>query len=64
MQYQFDFGYIKVYPNNIVELRIDDGVTVDIEVTEQIDFFINDHICGNFALLINKITVLIAPNLR
>ncbi len=55
MKHRLDFAYFSILPNNIVEVVIDDGVTLSLEMVEQCHQFISTNITDDFSLLINDI---------
>lgn len=55
MKYRTSYGYINVINNNILEITPDEGAIISLEMVEETQGFINEHITQNFAMLINQI---------
>jgi hypothetical protein len=55
MKHRLSFGFYNVMANNIVEVTADEGIEVTLEMVEESVEFIDQHVKGNFALLINRI---------
>ncbi len=55
MKHRLSFGYFTLLAENIVEVCIDDGVELSLEMIEECDDFFKAHIFGDFGMLINRI---------
>ena len=55
MEHRLSFGYFTLLADNIVEVTIDDGVELSLEMVEECDGFFKAHIFGDFGMLINRI---------
>jgi len=55
MKHRLSFGYFTLLAENIVEVCIDDGVELSLEMVEECDEFFKAHIFGDFGMLINRI---------
>jgi hypothetical protein len=55
MKHRLSFGFFNVLANNIVEVTVDEGVEVSLEIVEECYDFVDRHMTGNFAMLINRI---------
>lgn len=55
MKHKLSFATISVLNENIVEIIIDEGVEVSMEMIEECDGFFQQHLTSNFAMLVNKI---------
>ena len=55
MKHRLDFAYFSILPNNIVEVVIDNGITLSLEMIETCHQFITTHIKDDFSFLINDI---------
>jgi len=55
MKHRLSFGFYNLLANNIVEVTADEGIEITLEMVEESIEFINQHVEGNFALLINRI---------
>ena len=55
MKHRLDFGYFSILPNNIVEVVVDNGITLSLEMVEQCHEFIATHVNEDFSFLINNI---------
>jgi len=55
MKHRLDFGYLVILPNNIIEVIVDDGVELTLEMVEESHRALRKTITANFALLINNI---------
>lgn len=55
MKHKLSFGSFTLLTENIVEVIIDDGVELSLEMIEECDQFFKTHIFGDFGMLINRI---------
>lgn len=55
MKHQLSFATINVLSKSIVEVIINEGVEVSMEMLEECDDFFHQHLNSNFAMLVNKI---------
>lgn len=55
MKHRLSFGYFTLLAENIVEVCIDDGIELSLEMIEECDDFFKAHIFGDFGMLINRI---------
>ena len=55
MKHRLSFGYFTLLAENIVEVIIDEGIELSLEMVEECDVFFKAHIFGNFGMLINRI---------
>ena len=53
MKYRLSFGYFTLLAENIVEVTIDEGVELSLEMIEESAVFFKAHIFGRFGMLIN-----------
>jgi len=53
--YMFNFGYIRIISHNIVEITVNAGIEVDLEMVEECDNFLVAQFKEDFGLIINKI---------
>lgn len=55
MKHRLSFGYFTLLADNIVEVTIDEGIELSLEMIEESDVFLNAHIFGDFGMLVNRI---------
>ncbi|MBA6224622.1 hypothetical protein H4J51_16155 [Colwellia sp. MB02u-18] len=55
MKHRLSFGYFTLLTENIVEVIIDEGIELSLEMIEECDVFFKAHIFGNFGMLINRV---------
>tara|TARA_R110000737_G_scaffold318924_3_gene329933 strand:- start:333 stop:743 length:411 start_codon:yes stop_codon:yes gene_type:complete len=55
MKHRLSFGYFTLLAENIVEVTIDEGIELSLEMIEECDIFFKAHIFGDFGMLINRI---------
>jgi hypothetical protein len=55
MKHRLSFGYFTLLAENIVEVTIDEGIELSLEMVEECDVFFKTHIFGGFGMLINRI---------
>jgi len=55
MKHKLDFAYFTILPNNIVEVTVDNGITLSLENVETCHEFVKTHVNEEFSLLINLI---------
>lgn len=54
-KYQLSFGTITLIETNIVEVIIDDGIKMSLEMAEEYSNFLGKHFDQPFGILVNKI---------
>jgi len=54
-KFRLSFASINIISGNIVEIIIDNNITVSLEMTEELDKFLINAFDSSFGLLINKI---------
>lgn len=52
---RLSFGYFKIHDNNIVEIIVDQGIKMSLEMVEECHEFIRQCRLDDFALLINRV---------
>lgn len=55
MKHRLTFATLNLLSDSIVEILIDDGIEVSIEMMEEYDQFLSDNLNENFAMLINRV---------
>lgn len=55
MKHQLSFATVNLLSDSIVEILIDDGVEVSLEMIEEFDNYLSDNLTESFAMLINRI---------
>jgi hypothetical protein len=55
MKHRLSFGYVTLLADNIVELLIDDGIELSLEMVEECAQFFKTHCVGEFGMLINRV---------
>lgn len=55
MTHYLSFASINIVSTKIVEVIVNQGIEISLEMSEEYDDFLTQHFQGNFALLINKI---------
>ncbi len=55
MKHRLSFGYFTLLAENIVEVIIDEGIELSLEMIEECDVFFKAHIFGHFGMLINRV---------
>lgn len=55
MKYRLSFGFYNILADNIVEVTADEGVELTLEMVEEGSNFLEEHMTGNFAMLVNRI---------
>lgn len=55
MKHRLSFGFYNIFANNVVEVTADEGIEMTLEMVEECHEFMDKHIEGDFALLINRI---------
>lgn len=55
MKHRLSFAYFNMLAEDIVEVVIDDGIEVSLEMVEECHQFIDTHISGDFGMLINRV---------
>jgi hypothetical protein len=55
MKHRLSFGFYNIFENNVIEVTVDEGTEVTLEMVEECHDFIVSNMKGDFALLINRI---------
>lgn len=55
MKHRLSFGYFNILADNILEVTVDQGVEMTLEMIEECSDFISAHFRGDFGMLINRI---------
>lgn len=55
MKHRLSFGYFNVISDNIVEVVVDEGVEMDLNMIEECHAFIQSQFCEPFGMLINRV---------
>ena len=55
MKHRLSFAYFNLLSDNIVEVVVDDGIEMTMEMIEECHNFINEHMAGDFGMLINRV---------
>ncbi|WP_057832796.1 hypothetical protein [Colwellia sp. TT2012] len=55
MKHQLSFATVNVLSDGIAEIIITEGIEVSMEMLDEFDAFISQHLSDHFALLINKL---------
>lgn len=55
MKHRLSFGYFNILAENILEVIVDDGVELTLEMLEESHQFVDDHFSCEFAMLVNKV---------
>ena len=55
MVYQLSFATIKVLPDNIAEVIVDNNIEITLEMVEELEGFLDKKFTQPFALLVNRI---------
>jgi hypothetical protein len=55
MKYRTSFGFFNSLSDNIVEVIADEGVEFSLEMIDECHEYVDKHIKGDFALLVNRI---------
>ena len=55
MKHRLSFGYFTLLAENIVEVTIDEGIELSLEMIEECDVFFKAHLFGSFGMLINRV---------
>lgn len=55
MKHRLSFAYFNILADNLLEVTVDDGVEMSLEMIEECHQFIDKHFKGDFGMLVNKI---------
>ena len=55
MKHRLSFGYFTLLTENVVEVIIDEGIDLSLEMVEECDVFLKAHFFKDFGMLINLI---------
>lgn len=55
MKHRLSFGCVGLLAHNIVEITVDEGVEVSLEMLDEYQQFLEKHVVKDFAMLINQI---------
>lgn len=55
MKHRLSFGYFNILAEDILEVIVDDGVELTLEMLEESHQFVDEHFSRQFAMLINKV---------
>ncbi len=55
MKHRLSFGYFTLLTENVVEVTIDEGIELSLEMVEECDAFLKAHLSNDFGMLINLI---------
>lgn len=55
MKYRLSFGYFTLLSGNIVEVVVDEGIEMDLEMIEECHHFVQTHITDDFGMLVNRV---------
>jgi len=55
MKHRSSFGYFKILPGNVLEITVDQGKEITLEMLDESNDFISAHFTEGFGLLINRI---------
>ncbi|ALO36114.1 hypothetical protein CMT41_16285 [Colwellia sp. MT41] len=55
MKHQLSFATVNVLSDGIAEIIITEGIEVSMEMLDEFDAFLSQHLSDHFALLINKV---------
>ena len=55
MKHRLSFATLNLLSDSIVEILIDDGVEVSLEMIEEFDNYLSDNLSEHFAMLINRV---------
>jgi len=55
MKHRLSFGYFNILASNILEVVVDEGVDMTLEMIEECHHFIEHNFTGNFGMLINRV---------
>jgi len=55
MKHRLSFAYFNLLSDNIVEVVVDDGIEMTMEMIEECHDFIGEHMTGEFGMLINRV---------
>lgn len=55
MKYRLSFAHAILIDNRIVEIIIDEGTHITLEMSEELDSFLVEHFNSNCALIINRL---------
>ena len=55
MKHRLSFAYFNILSDNILEVVVDDGIEMTLEMVEECHEFINAHFTDEFGMLINRV---------
>lgn len=55
MKHRLSFGYFTLLTDNIVEVVVDEGVEMNLEMIEECHQFIQSHFTDDFGMLVNRV---------
>ena len=55
MKHRLSFAYFNILSDNLLELVIDDGIEVTLEMVEECHDFVDTHFANDFGLIINLV---------
>lgn len=55
MKYMLSFGTMSIISDNIVEVIMDEGTVMTLEMCEEYDAFLIDHFHQDFGVLVNRV---------
>jgi hypothetical protein len=55
MKHRLSFGYFNLLTDNILEVTVDEGVVMTLEMIEECHQFVDKYLTHNFGMLINRI---------
>lgn len=55
MKQRLSFGYISILADNIVEITVDEGVEISLEMIEESQRFLDSQLSNSFSMLINQV---------
>jgi len=55
MKHRLSFAYFNILSDNILEVVVDDGIEMTLEMVEECHDFINAHFTDEFGMLINRV---------
>jgi len=55
MKHRLSFAYFNILSDNILEVVVDDGIEMTLEMVEECHDFINAHFTNDFGMLINRV---------
>ena len=55
MKYRLSFGVFNLLADNILEVTVDEGIEMSLEMIEECSDFVHEHISGDFGMIVNRI---------